>query len=78
MNCPYCGGEMRHGEITTDTTIIRWVEGQEPKSKFWKFHAPRTAGKLLQIPHFAWKPWIPADFCPKCKKMIFETDIIDG
>ncbi len=77
MTCPYCGSEMRHGEITADSTIIRWIEGGTPKSKAAKFFSTGFAGKLLQVPHYALRPWIPADFCPKCKKMIFETDILE-
>lgn len=77
MTCPYCGSEMRHGEITADSTIVRWIEGREPQSKLRKFFTLPTKGKLLKIPHFAFTPWIPADFCPKCRKMIFETEIID-
>ena len=36
MICPYCGGEMRHGEITTKSTVIRWIEGSKPLSKVKK------------------------------------------
>ena len=77
MTCPYCGGEMRHGEITADNTIIRWIEGDKPKSKAQKFFSSRMEGNLLRIPHFAFRPWIPANYCGKCRKMIFETEIIE-
>lgn len=76
MTCPFCGSEMRHGEITADNTILRWIEGDQPKSKVRKIFSLRTEGNLLKVPQTAWRPWIPADFCPKCKKMIYETDIL--
>lgn len=76
MKCSYCGNEMRHGEITTNSTIIRWIEGVNPISKTKKFFTTGLEGNLLRIPHYAFHPWIPADYCGKCRKMIFETEII--
>ena len=77
MICPYCGGEMRHGEITTKSTVIRWIEGSKPLSKVKKTFGAGMEGNLLRIPHYAFQPWIPADYCEKCRKMIFETEIIE-
>lgn len=80
MTCPYCGGEMRHGEITTVDNgmrnILQWMEG-EPLSKGKKLLGSCRSGKMLQMPYVGFRYWIPADFCPKCKKMIFETDILE-
>lgn len=81
MTCPYCGCEMRHGEITSADRGLHnhllWIEG-EPLSKKRKFFGLHKTGKLMQMPYVGTKYWIPADFCPKCKKMIFETDIIEA
>lgn len=81
MQCPYCGGEMRHGEITTAVNNfhnhLMWMEGNLPDKKR-KFFGMFRPGKLLQMPYVGTRFWLPADFCPKCKKMIFDTDIIES
>ena len=81
MQCPYCGGRMRSGEITVTGSSLRnhlvWFEG-EPMSKKRKLFGIHKTGKLMQMPYVGTQFWLPADFCPKCKKMIFETDIIEA
>ena len=77
MDCPYCGEQMQHGEITSNGTLLVWNEG-EPLSKARKLLGAGLKGKQLQMPYVGLQFWIPADFCPKCKKMIFTTDIIDA
>lgn len=81
MQCPYCGGTMRSGEITVTGSSLHnhlvWFEG-EPMSKKRKLFGIHKTGKLMQMPYVGIQFWLPADFCPKCKKMIFETDIIEA
>lgn len=74
MDCPYCGKEMQRGEICGETrTKIRWM----PENRF---HLS-SADKLCSEAHYVaalsapGRFWIQADYCPACRKMIFETDI---
>ena len=80
MQCPYCGGEMHSGEITVAGSSLHnhliWFEG-EPMPKQRKLFGIHKNGKLMQMPYVGMRFWLPADYCPKCKKMIFETQIID-
>ncbi len=77
MICPYCGGSMQHGEILSRSDILQWIETEEPVSKAKKYTSLGLEGKMLLVPSTLGRAWIPADYCPKCKKMIFETEILD-
>ena len=73
MICPYCKNEMQHGEITVDrrSPIIFRQEGVKRTlgDMFW------GVGRVQAGLGNGWKQGIPADYCPQCKKMIFDTEI---
>lgn len=75
MNCPFCGKAMEHGEIVGDgRTKIRWEpEGLYP-TRLDKIFADPWHGRLTGAVYQAGVR-ITADFCPTCKKMVFDTDI---
>lgn len=75
MDCPYCGGAMQHGELHGD--------GREKVSWYPEKHYPQSpldkifSGDKRRLKNVAYKVgfWIQADWCPTCRKMIFETDL---
>lgn len=73
MLCPYCNNEMQHGDITADPRggMFFLKEGEK-----------RSIGDALggvgriEAAKGGWsKLKLPADYCPTCKKMIFDTEI---
>ena len=76
MNCPYCGGPMEHGEITGDGRgKVRWVPEGELPTKLDRFFADPYRRRLTGATYKMFCFWIQSDYCPKCRKMIFDTDI---
>lgn len=84
MQCPYCGAEMRHGNITGGKILRLMPDTGTPK----KVHSILESatreqiqngieGTILDVPYSGLAPWIPADFCEGCKKIIFETEMIE-
>ncbi len=75
MKCPFCGGDMCAGIIRYDTRVpMRFESKDTPKSaldRFWD--ALGGIGILTATQHSNLK--LEADYCPTCRKMIFETDI---
>lgn len=75
MKCPFCGGDMQPGIIKYNSNMpLRWIPENTPKSgldRFWDVLGGigiLTAGQRS-------KGKLKSDFCPACKRMIFETDI---
>ncbi len=74
MNCPYCGEEMKHGQIFCDGRSGIHFQQEGKKLTFWDQLAgvgkviTKGRSKTLTIQ-------IEADYCEKCKKMIFDADI---
>lgn len=66
---------MQSGCIKGDSrSSVLWIE-KDSKKYFWDKLIDRyliTAAK-----HTLWSFTIEADYCPKCKKMIFDTDIVN-
>lgn len=75
MDCPYCGGEMQHGEIYGDGRMkVSWIpESCFPQTRLDKI----LSADLHRLVDVTYKGgfWIPGDYCPACRKMIIETDI---
>lgn len=73
MLCPYCSNEMQHGELNYDrrSPIYFRVEGQK-----LSFFDQLAGTGLVEASKGTWmaRP-LPADYCPTCKKMIFDTEI---
>lgn len=74
MQCPYCHQEMQAGTIAGDGRggKLYWQLEGEKASFFDKLSGTRQieAAKYT-LASFT----IEANYCPACKKMIFETDI---
>ena len=84
MKCPYCGGEMQHGQIT-GSKVLRLSPPAEPPKNLHRIgledggngvKKAGLVGEILDVPYAGLALWIPADYCQACKKMIFDTDII--
>lgn len=84
MNCPYCGQEMQHGQIT-GSKVLRLSPPADPPGNLHRIsaeenrktlHGAGLNGEILDVPYAGLALWIPADYCRSCKKMIFDTDII--
>ena len=67
MNCPYCGGEMKKGELRGDRYGINWFPNNG-KKKFGIF-----PDKMKITGVFDCK--IDCYYCDNCNKMIF--DVLD-
>ena len=79
MICPFCGEEMKAGTIHFDgRSRIRWYADDENKSgadRFWDFLG--GVGEMTGA-EYNWggAGKFKSDYCPTCKKMIIETDIV--
>lgn len=74
MKCPYCDQEMQQGEILADPRggMVFQQEGQ----KIGFFDGLAGVGRIEAARGSGWtKIRIPADYCPRCKKMIFGTEV---
>lgn len=74
MKCPYCDQEMQQGEILADPRggMVFQQEGQ----KIGFFDGLAGVGRIEAARGSGWtKTRIPADYCPRCKKMIFDTEV---
>ena len=79
MKCPYCNKQMVHGFIRYDSRSgLRWHADGDTSSKWDKFcDALGGIGQLTAALEDNWaKGNIPGDYCPGCKKMLIETDIV--
>lgn len=80
MNCPYCGGEMQSGTLFGSpkggAPTFRTDE-QLSKSRTERFLNSLGRSGILIMPEYSiWYGYrTPALFCPKCKKMIIDTDV---
>ena len=73
MKCPFCDKEMTKGFISGDgRSGVYWNEGAEKRSVADKIVG---VGKITAAKHSLTQFKIEADYCPACKKMIFDTDI---
>ena len=73
MTCPFCGKEMTHGFISGDgRSGVYWNEGDTKRTLTDKLVG---IGKLTAAKYTLATFRIESDYCPACKKMIFDTDI---
>ena len=73
MNCPFCGKEMQHGILSGDgRSAVTFKPGEKKTGWF-----DRLIGidKLTAAKYTLTAFMIDADYCPGCKKMVFDTDI---
>ena len=73
MNCPYCGKEMQQGILSGDgRSAVTFKAGDKKTGAFDRFIG---IGKVTAAKSSLTTFTIEADYCPACKKMIFDTDI---
>ena len=73
MICPFCNKEMQSGILSGDgRSALTWKAGEKKTGGFDRFLG---IGKLTAAKHTLTTFTIETDYCPSCKKMIFETDI---
>ena len=74
MICPYCRGEMRAGQLIADTRQpLGFCPDDAPPGKLDMFFG--TFPRLSGVKHGFSYLRIRSDYCPRCKKMIIDTNI---
>lgn len=73
MKCPYCDGEMLHGNLQMDGRSGIHFQQEGKKLTFWDQLA--GVGKVITKGRRLWAIQIEADYCEKCRKMIFDTEV---
>ena len=79
MKCPYCGELMKSGVIRYDSRSgLRWsADGENPSSWDKLCGALGGIGQLTAAEENGWERGsIRGDYCPACKKLMIETDIV--
>ena len=73
MTCPFCKKEMQHGILSGDgRSNVTFKAGDKKTGGFDRFIG---IGKVTAAKHGPATFAIDANYCPDCKKMIFDTDI---
>ena len=75
---------MQHGQITGSKVLRLSPPTDKPKNLHRIGLGDDGAGiknsglegMILDVPYAGLAPWIPADYCRSCKKMIFDADVI--
>lgn len=77
MTCPFCSSDMQHGKIVADPRRkLRWLPSTAQPTATEKFLAYSQFGQLTGVTYSMLdSAAVEADFCPNCRKMIFDTDI---
>lgn len=74
MECPFCHKPMEPGHLNVMRSSPVWYPDDRKISGIDRFFG--GIGTLL-APEKTWSQMIfPGHFCPTCKKMILDTDII--
>ena len=83
MKCPWCSEEMIHGYLTGNQMFRLMPEPETPKqTRRLNNSLPPSQYEtginaiVLDVPYAGLAPWIPADYCRACKKVIFEAGVI--
>lgn len=74
-NCPYCGRPMERGILSGDgRSAVYWKAGNDRARLFDRLNG---IGRVTNIktPAFGVFFTVPADYCARCKKIIFDADI---
>ena len=79
MKCPYCGEQMTSGVIRYDgRSGLRWSTDADNRSGWDKFYD--SIGRIGQLTAAEENSWargsVSGNYCPTCKKLIIETDIV--
>lgn len=76
MTCPFCQEEMATGVLTGDgRSKVFW----EPEEKKLGVMDRMFGNGALSSATYAFSTFkIKANYCPRCKKMIIDTDIVKG
>lgn len=85
MNCPWCGKEMLHGNLTGNK-LLRLVPDTDPPKQTQRYernlppsqYETGLEGIYLDVPYAGLAPWIPADFCRDCRRVVFEADVLQS
>lgn len=80
MKCPYCNGEMQSGTLFGSpkggAPTFRTDEWLSKNRMDRLFDSLGSSGILIMPKYSIWYSYrTPALFCPKCKKMIIDTDV---
>ncbi len=73
MQCPYCGGEMISGRLNGAGRPIRFIP--EGKKLTFSDMLSGTGRINAQKNVFGEGRTIPAEYCPHCEKIIFDTKL---
>lgn len=73
MKCPYCEGEMLHGHLFCDGRSGIHFQQEGKKLTFWDQLA--GVGKVITKGRRSWAIQIEADYCEKCRKIIFDAEV---
>ena len=83
MLCPWCGKEMIHGYLTGNQLFRLMPEPETPRKTHRRSNdLPPSQYEtgidaiVLDVPYAGLAPWIPADYCMPCKKVVFEAGTI--
>lgn len=72
MVCPFCEAEMQHGRLTGEgRSKVVWERDGEKLGFLDKIGGIGAVDAKYTFSKFI----IEADYCPKCRKMIFSTNI---
>lgn len=73
MKCPYCEGEMLHGHLFCDGRSGIHFQQEGKKLTFWDQLA--GVGKVSTKGRRTMTIRIEADYCEKCRKIIFDAEV---
>ncbi len=74
MKCPYCNQEMENGIISGDgRSGVFWKKGDKKAGFMDRLGG---AGKIEAAKYTLTTFTMEANYCPACKKMIIDTDIL--
>lgn len=74
MDCPFCGKEMKKGIMSGDgRSSVVWKAGDNKAGFYDKLGG---IGRVTAAKHSIASFTIESYYCYKCKKMIFETEVV--
>ena len=75
MLCPYCNQEMTDGTLSCDGRSSLLFSRGDKRMPFSEMLG--GTGRLTAAQHRFWQGIVvKANFCPKCKKIIIDTDVV--
>lgn len=70
MKCPYCGGEMEQGSVSSRGWRVEWLP-EGAKYPFWRW-SESPGITLLPYQYFSRPESIKAPRCKTCRKIILD------